>query len=382
MSTFFKRFFLFLTITFTVGFATHAQNNTEKDTTAVTTPAIDLRYDFKSTQKGGLYLDDLAEKEIIFDKLLNTYVIVEKIGNYATRTPIYLTPKEYQQYRLKRDMLQYFKDKVSATNSKKKGAKAAQKDLLPTYYINNKFFETIFGGTEVKVTPTGNLNLKLGFIYQNTDNPQISEENRSNLTFDFDQQINASIRAKVGERLEVSANYDTQASFDFQNLVKIQFIPPALSDVEYNEDGIIQGLEAGNISMPIKNSLINGAQSLFGVKTKLQFGNTNITAVFSQQNSESKTVVAEGGASIQEFELRTTDYDNDRHFFLSQYFIDNYANSLKNYPLISSPINITRVEVWITNRNASTEDFRSIVAFADIGESEPNVLVDENGIVL
>ena len=375
MSPFFKRIFLVLLITLAVSSSTYGQNNTQKDST-------NLRYDFKNTQKGGLYLDDLAKKEIIFDKLLNKYVIVEKIGNYATRTPIYLTPKEYQQYRLKRDMLQYFKDKVSATNSKKKGAKSAQKDLLPTYYINNKFFETIFGGTEVKVTPTGNLNLKLGFIYQNTDNPQISEENRSNLTFDFDQQINASIRAKVGERLEVTANYDTQASFDFQNLVKIQFIPPALSDVEYNEDGIIQGLEAGNISMPIKNSLINGAQSLFGVKTKLQFGNTNITAVFSQQNSESKTVVAEGGASIQEFELRTTDYDNDRHFFLSQYFIDNYANSLKNYPLISSPINITRVEVWITNRNASTEDFRSIVAFADIGESEPNVLVDENGVVL
>ncbi|MDB9732658.1 cell surface protein SprA [Polaribacter sp.] len=412
MRTFFKRFFLFLTITFTVGFATHAQNNTEKDTTTITTPALDLRYDFKSTQKGGLYLDDLAKKEVIFDKLLNTYVIVEKIGNYATRTPIYLTPKEYQQYRLKRDMLHYFKDKVSATNSKKKGAEEAQKDLLPTYYVNNKFFETIFGGTEVKVTPTGNLNLKLGFIYQNTDNPQISEENRSNLTFDFDQQINASVRAKVGSRIEATFNYDTQASFDFQNLVKIQFIPPSASEAlgdknsnklsnirskasdasekidayknggGFSEDGIIQGIEAGNISMPIKNSLINGAQSLFGVKTKLQFGNTNITAVFSQQNSESKTVVAEGGASIQEFELRTTDYDNDRHFFLSQYFIDNYANSLKNYPLISSPINITRVEVWITNRNASTEDFRSIVAFADIGESEPNVLVDENGIVL
>ena len=405
MSPFFKRIFLVLLITLAVSATTYGQNNTQKDST-------NLRYNFKNTQKGGLYLDDLAKKEIIFDTLLNKYVIVEKIGNYATRTPIYLTPKEYQQYRLKRDMLQYFKDKVSATNSKKKGAKSAQKDLLPTYYINNKFFETIFGGTEVKVTPTGNLNLKLGFIYQNTDNPQISEENRSNLTFDFDQQINASVRAKVGSRIEATFNYDTQASFDFQNLVKIQFIPPSASEVlgdknsnklsdirsktsgasekidayknggEFSEDGIIQGLEAGNISMPIKNSLINGAQSLFGVKTKLQFGNTNITAVFSQQNSESKTVVAEGGASIQEFELRTTDYDNDRHFFLSQYFIDNYANSLKNYPLISSPINITRVEVWITNRNASTEDFRSIVAFADIGESEPNVLVDENGVVL
>ncbi|MDX6745656.1 cell surface protein SprA [Polaribacter sp. PL03] len=374
MSTFFKSTFLFIVITFTVSLSTYAQDKTEKDSTIVTKEPVDLRYDFKNTQKGGLYLDDLAQKEIIFDKVLNKYVIVEKIGNYYTRTPIYLSPREYQQYRLKRDMLQYFKEKVSATDGKKKGSKDAQKDLLPTYYVNNKFFETIFGGTEVQVTPTGSLNLKLGFIYQNTDNPQISEENRSNLTFDFDQQINASIRAKVGTRLEFTANYDTQASFDFQNLVKIGFEP--------NEDDILQGLEAGNVSMPIKNSLINGAQSLFGVKTDLKFGNTNVTAVFSQQNSESKTVVSEGGASIQSFELRTTDYDNDRHFFLSQYFIDNYANSLKNYPLINSPINITRVEVWITNRNASTEDYRSIVAFADIGESNSNVLVDENGVVL
>jgi cell surface protein SprA len=374
LSSFIKNTLLCFTITFLVHFTAYTQNNIEKDSIAKVTDSLNLRYNFKHTQKGGLYLDDLAEKEIVFDKMLNKYVIIERIGNYDTRTPIYLSPKDYQKYRLKRDMLLYFKEKVSATDGKKKGSKEAQKDLLPTYYVNSKFFETIFGGTEVKVTPTGNLNLKLGFIYQNTDNPQISEENRSNFTFDFDQQINASIRAKVGERLEFTANYDTQASFDFQNLVKIGFTP--------TEDDILQGLEIGNISMPIKNSLINGAQSLFGVKTDLKFGNTNITAVFSQQNSESKTVIAEGGASIQPFELRTTDYDNDRHFFLSQYFIDNYANSLKNYPLINSPINITRIEVWITNRNASTEDFRSIVAFADIGESVSKVLVDETGSVL
>ena len=136
--------------------------------------------------------------------------------------------------------------------------------------------------------------------------------------------------------------------------------------------------------MPLNSSLITGAQSLFGVKTKLQFGNTSVTAVFSQQNSESNTVIAEGGASIQPFELRATDYDTDRHFFLSQYFFDNYANALKNYPLINSQINITRIEVWITNRNASTEDFRSIVAFADLGETnDPNTsynnLVNTNG---
>ena len=373
-----KSTILLVLFTFTVNLSSYAQTNASKDSTNVKKDTLQLKYNFNYTQKGGLFLDDLAEKEIIFDKDLNRYVIVEKIGDYYTKTPIFLTQKEYQQYRLKRDMLNYFKEKVSATNSKKKGAAAAQKDLLPTYYVNSKFFESIFGGNSVKVTPTGSLNLKLGFIYQNTENPQISEENRSSFTFDFDQQINASIRAKVGERLEFTANYDTQSTFDFQNLVKIGFTP--------TEDDILQGLEAGNVEMPIKNSLINGAQSLFGVKTKLKFGNTNITAVFSQQNSESKTIVAEAGASIQEFELRTTDYDNDRHFFLSQFFIDNYANSLKNYPLISSQVNITRIEVWVTNRNASTEDFRSIVGFADIGESN-NInttysnLVNDNGTV-
>ena len=382
----------------------------EKDT-------IDLTYNFTKNQTGGLFLDYLAEKEIIFDSVLNKYVILEKIGDYYTRTPIYLTPEQYKRYRLKRDMLLYFKEKVTAANGKTSDALAARKNLLPAYYVNSKFFETIFGSNKVEVIPTGNLNLKLGVIYQNTENPQISEENRSSLTFDFDQQINISLQAKVGTRLQFTANYDTQSTFDFQNLVKVQFLPSENSDesqgsgsktggfndklggikkkvgalgnkvdsykddlTNFSEDGIIQGLEAGNISMPIKNSLINGAQSLFGVKTDLKFGNTKITAVFSQQNSESKTVTSEGGASIQPFELRTTDYDNDRHFFLSQYFVDNYAKSLEQYPLINSQINITRIEVWITNRNASTEDFRSIVAFADIGEVGTSNLVNFTNI--
>ena len=373
-----KNIFFLSLFTFLVNQNLYSQTNSSKDSTAVKKDTIQLKYDFKNTQKGGLFLDDLAKKEVIFDKDLNRYVIIEKIGDYYTKTPIFLTRKEYAKYRLKRDMLLYFKQKVSATNSKKKNSEEARKDLLPTYYVNSKFFEDIFGGNTVKVTPTGNINLRLGFIYQNTENPQISEENRSSFVFDFDQQINASIRAKVGERLEFTANYDTQATFDFQNLVKIDYTP--------TEDDIIQGIEAGNVSMPIKNSLINGAQSLFGVKTKLQFGNTNITAVFSQQNSESTNVIAEAGASIQPFELRATDYDTDRHFFLSQFFIDNYANSLKNYPLISSQVNITRIEVWITNRNATTEDFRSIIAFADLGENDnPNTtfnnLVDDSGTV-
>jgi len=366
-----KNIFFCIGVVFFVSNSLKAQT-LETETKRVQKDSISLPYKFTKNQSGGLFLNTLAEKEIVFDRNLNQYVILEKIGDYYTRTPVFLTRNEYEQYRLKRDMLLYFKEKVGATNSKRKGAENVQKNLLPSYYVNSKFFETIFGGNQISFTPTGNLNLKLGFIYQNTENPQITQENRSNLVFDFGQQVSASLRAKVGERLEFTANYDTQATFDFQNLVNIDYTP--------TEDDILQGIEAGNVSMPIKNSLINGAQSLFGVKTALKFGNTNVTAIYSQQNSESNTVVSEGGASVQTFELRTTDYDNDRHFFLSQYFVDNYARSLERYPLISSQINITRIEVWITNRNASTEDFRSIVALADLGETDAQYLVNPSAI--
>ena len=327
-----------------------------------------LKYNFKANQRGSLFLNNPSTFTVTFDKKLNKYIVVEKLGDFKVGVPIYMSPTEYQNYRLKKDIKSYFKEKNDAL-SKKKGSKAAQRNLLPKYYINSKFFESVFGGNTVEVIPSGNLNIKLGGIYQNVDNPQLSENNRSSFTFDFDQQISASIIAKVGKRLKVTADYDTQSTFDFQNLIKLEYTP--------TEDDIIRKIDAGNVTMPIKNSLINGSQSLFGVKTELQFGKTSVTAVFSQQNSESKTVTAQAGASIEPFELRATDYDDDRHFFLSQYFRENYKNSLKNYPLISSPINITRIEVWITNRNSNTENFRSIVALADLGEPKKINFVDD-----
>ncbi|CAL2090197.1 T9SS translocon protein precursor SprA [Tenacibaculum sp. 190524A02b] len=351
-------------VSFSQGITKNNKEETKKDS------VVPLKYNFKYNQRGKLFLNNPSEFQVSYDKALNKFVLVEKIGDYYIGTPIFMTPREYDKYRLKNDMKAYFKEKVDATDSRKKGNKNARKNLLPKYYVNSKFFESVFGGNTVEVIPRGQVNIKLGGVYQNNENPQITIDQQSSFTFDFDQQISASLQAKVGKRLKVTANYDTQSTFDFQNLIKLEYTP--------TEDDIIQGIDAGNISMPIKNSLINGAQALFGVRADLQFGKTKITAAFSQQNSQSRTVVAEGGATIEEFELRASDYDNDRHFFLSQYFRENYKEALRNYPLISSPINITRVEVWITNRTQNVNDFRSIVAVADLGESENSNKVNSN----
>ena len=337
-----------------------------KDTTIVekVTDTVQLKYPFKSYQEGSLFLTDPSQSEIIYDTELGKYMIVEKIGDYYVQYPIFMTQEEYKQYQLKKDMLSYYKSKISATNPKKAGSVEAQKNLLPTYYVKSDFFQSVFGGNTIEVNPQGSVLVKLGMLYQKVDNPQLSERNRKSFTFDFNQEISASIIAKVGTKLKVSAQYDTQSTFNFQNQIKLEYTP--------TEDDIIQKIEVGNVSMPLKNSLIVGAQSLFGVKTQLQFGKTTVTGVFAEQKSQTKTVAAQGGSTIQEFELQATDYDENRHFFLAQYFRDNYNNALKDYPLINSAINISKVEVWVTNRNATTIDIRNIVALSDIGEGDPS----------
>ena len=298
-----------------------------------------------------------------YDPITDRYIYTQTLGSFNITYPIILTPQEYQKLIQEEQMKAYFKEKIDAADGRKEGSEEQQKNLLPTFYVNSSFFESIFGGTSIEVIPQGSVEMDLGLLYTKQDNPQYSPRNRTNFSFDFDQRISLSLLAKVGTRLQVTANYDTESTFDFQNQIKLEYTP--------TEDDIIQKIEVGNVSMPLNSSLIQGAQSLFGVKTQLQFGKTTITGVFSEQKSETRTVTAEGGATITDYELHAADYDENRHFFLAHYFRDNYDRSLKQYPFINSNVQVTRMEVWITNRASRTDNVRNVVAIQDIGESDP-----------
>ncbi len=300
----------------------------------------------------------------IYDADLDRYIYNEKLGDFNIGYPIILTPAQYFDLIKKEGIKSYFKEKADALSGRKEGSEEARKNLNPKFYVNNDFFESVFGGSTVEVIPQGSVAMDLGVIWQKNDNPSLSPRNRTNLSFDFDQRISLSLLGKIGERLAVNFNYDTEATFDFQNIVKMDYTP--------TEDDILQSIEAGNVSMPLNSSLIQGAQSLFGIKTEFQFGKTKVTAVLSKQESQNNTVVAQGGGTLNDFTITALDYDEDRHFFLSQYFRDNYDVALENYPYIRSQVQITRLEVWVTNRGQLTTNVRNVVAIQDLGESDPN----------
>ncbi len=298
-----------------------------------------------------------------FDPISGMYIYNRMLGNFSISYPLVLTQQEYQDLILREEMKDYFKTKIDAADGRKEGSEDEQRNLLPSFYVNSNLFETIFGGNVIEVIPQGSVEMDLGILYTKQDNPSFSPRNRSNLTFDFDQRISLSLLGKVGTRLQITANYDTQSTFDFQNQIKLEYTP--------TEDQIIQAIEVGNVSMPLNSSLIQGAQSLFGVKTELQFGKTRVTGVFSEQKSETRNVIAQGGGTINEFDVFALEYDEDRHFFLSHFFRDQYDRALEQYPFINSNVQISRIELWVTNLSNNTENVRNIVAIQDIGESDP-----------
>ncbi len=324
---------------------------------------------------GDIKIDDVQsiKDAYTYDPITDRYIYTRKIDGYDIQYPLFLTRQEYSDLIMRKTMLEYFQQKQSAIDGT--ATEEEQRDLLPRYYVNSKLFETIFGSNTIDIKPLGFAEVNLGVRYTKQDNPLISPRNRRTFTMDFDQKISLSMQGKVGTNMDVNINYDTQSTFQQQQMIKLQYTP--------NEDDIVQKIEVGNVSMPINNSLIRGSQNLFGAKAELQFGKTKITGVFSKQNSQTRTITTEGGGLVENFELFALDYDADRHFFLSQYFRNQYDDALKNYPYVNSRARITRVEVWITNKQNRIanrdNNFRNILAIQDLGETRlSNVPVERS----
>ncbi|MFT4680579.1 MAG: cell surface protein SprA [Flavobacteriales bacterium] len=336
------------------------------DTTA--TDSLELLYPFSDeldptpgANTSGLQLNDPSnvETEIEYDPESGNYDIGQSMGGLNYRNPTYMTFDEYQDYNAGQALRDYWREK-SATESE-----FQRKPLIPRISVKGKLFETIFRGSTIDITPQGSAELTFGVNVSKVANPALPANQQTNTAFDFDQSIQLNVTGKIGEAMQLSVNYNTEATFDFENQTKLQW--------QGDEDQIIQNIEAGNVALPLTGSLIKGSQNLFGVKTELKFGRLRVTGIFSQQRGQTNTVESQGGAQITEFEVRANDYEEDRHFFLSHFFRDNYDSYLTRLPVVRSPVSVQRIEVYVTSRQNETENIRSVVAFMDLGETSQNV---------
>lgn len=300
-------------------------------------------------------LDDQPE----YDEKTGTYKLGTKIGDSYLNTPVLLSRDEYMRWSLRRSMQRYYQSKNSELfekNGKDKFDFTDMKfDLGPA--------EKIFGPGGVQIKTQGSAELKLGANTTSVDNPTLPLRYRNTFGFDFDEKINVSVNGKVGDKMDMTLNYNTEATFDVDSKdLKLTY--------QGKEDEIIKLIEAGNISMPSNLSLVRGATSLFGFRTDMQFGKLKLQTVLSRKNSTTSSVKSNGGNQVTTFELSAADYEENRHFFLSHFFRDSYDRNMAQLPNITSGIKINRIEVWVTNKTGATTNTRNIIAFTDLGESE------------
>ncbi len=300
--------------------------------------------------------------DFVYDPVSNRYILKSEIGGMDVTTPFSLTPEEYMKYSFQRSMDSYFRKR----NLEEYETKGEKKDALSGFDFKFDLgpAEKLFGPGGVKLTAQGSVDVKTAVTRTSNGNPTLSETQRNRTTFDFDTKIQANVNASVGDKINFGMNYNTESTFDFDSK-KLNL------GYQGKEDEIIKTLEAGNVSMNTTNSLINGGAALFGIKTELQFGKLNVGAIFSQQESQSRTISSQGKEQTVPFEMKLDAYDENRHFFLSHYFRDIYDNAMKTLPAINSGILITRVEVWVTNKRSNFDQARDIVAFSDLGEHLP-----------
>jgi cell surface protein SprA len=296
------------------------------------------------------------KSDVKYDPATGLYILEHKIGNVEYRPPTYMSLEEYREYDLKNSVKDYWKER-----SKSAGG-AGQTGIIPSLYIGGKVFDRVFGGHTIEIIPSGDVILTFQVKSNTRDDPTIDIKQRSQTNFDFDEEIRMNVRAKIGDKIEFNTNYNTKATFDFENKLKLSY--------QGDEDEILQLLEAGDVSLPLNSTLITGSQSLFGIKSKLRFGRTTVTALYSEQESQTSSISVQGGAQTNEFLIKIDEYEENKHFFLAQFFRNNYDSALKDLPIINSSINITKIEVWVTNIGAAVTENRNLIAFTDIGEHD------------
>jgi cell surface protein SprA len=327
-------------------------------------PQIDLQYPIMDPPAPGdnnTGTIDLAPpgnvtNDVVYDPVTGQYILQSTIGdNIQYRPPMSMSLDEYLNYDMQKSMKTFWMDKNKAA-TQREGDKPWQK----TINVRSEAFCRIFRGCNIDIRPQGSAEVTFGLNISKTENPRIPVDQRKITTFNFNQRIQLNLVGNIGEALKINTAYNTEATFDFENQVKLNYVG--------DEDQIVQKLEAGNVSLPLSGQLIQGSQSLFGLKTELRFGRLTATAIFSQEKGQRRNVQVAGGAQTTNFDIKADEYEANKYYFLSNYFRNNYENAMRSLPVVNSGVNITRIEVWVTNTRFDFEQTRNAIGFTDLGE--------------
>ncbi len=209
--------------------------------------------------------------------------------------------------------------------------------------IKSQTFQKIFGGSSVGLNVQGDIRIEGGFRNEKRSEVRTSIAQGSNTNFKMTQTQRFTVTGRIGEKVTVNVDQDSERAFDFDNNIKLNY--------RGFEDEIIQSIEAGNISLSLPATrfvTFSGKNTgLFGVKMKMQLGDLHVTTIASQEKGESQRLKIGGGATEGKQRIEDYRYKRFTYFFLDDFFRRQYRNYSEKWVHMYDPARaIKRIEVY------------------------------------
>ncbi len=248
------------------------------------------------------------------DKSGNLLVQYEMLNGFRLRLPSVVSFRDYYPLQRKRTEAQLWQDKVASTLfTEETKSKESSIELIGAD----------IAGQRVSLRVMGNISIS-GRLNNQTQATQITNFNQTNTSnFILDQTQNFNIEGRIGDRLSIKVDQDSERDFNFENTLKIFYTG--------QEDEIVQRIDAGNIDLSLSGTqFVTGkanTSGLFGIKALLKIGPVDLTAIASVEEGQNKKTTWGGGSDSEPLKIKDHQYLRNKYFFINKEF----RNSM--YPL-------------------------------------------------
>ncbi len=289
----------------------------------------------------------LIKTELIFDEN-NKVIIKQTINGEEFKAPLVIDITDYMKEKEKNTQVQVFNELF---NEKFKGVTTDDLTRLFEKFTDITIplpfkTETIFGPPTFNLRINGAVDITASYQKSVSEGSSLSFIGNSQSNINFKQEVQVTAKGTIGDKLTIDADWNTQRVFDFENQLKLKYTGYA--------DEVIQKIEAGNVSLDTKSSIIQSTQQLFGIKGEFKLGPLTLSTVVSQKKSKQEEKTFTQGIQDQNFQINVWDY-SDNHFFIDTLYKRSFIevfNSVDNQ--YSTEVNINRIrvenntfEVWV-----------------------------------
>ena len=276
-----------------------------------------------------------------------TYVIIkEEVGGLRVRPELRIPLEDYialRQEGLNKDLWEDIGYKYELKAGKKDLSQILSDITNIDIPLPSVSFLSIFGPPKINLKINGAVDIKGAWKTETTEGLTASRLGNTRNEPEFKQTVQISVNGTIGDKLSISADWNTERTFEYENMLKIKYTG--------YEDEMIQSIEAGNVSLQT-SSLVGGSEALFGLKAQLKFGPLSLIALASQKKGEIQEMSITSGSKSNQVELHAYDY-SPNHFFVDTVYADTstnlniFAKYYKNFtPEVINEYTINQIEVW------------------------------------